>query len=56
MPFARQTRLKPCRGQKTTYDFFAYAGLHKPMVLYTDLVAHIDDVTVVSTIEGRDRV
>jgi len=37
----------------TTYDFFPYAGLHRPVVLYTvPVAAHIDDVTVVTTIEN----
>jgi beta-glucuronidase len=41
----------------TTYDFFPYAGLHRPVVLYSvPAAAHIDDVTVVTTIEGADGV
>jgi beta-glucuronidase len=41
----------------TTYDFFPYAGLHRPVVLYSvPPAAHIDDVTVVTTIEGKDGV
>jgi len=41
----------------TTYDFFPYAGLHRPVLLYS-VPAHpsIDDVTVKTTIEGRDGV
>ena len=36
----------------TTYDFFPYAGLHRPVVLYSvPIAAHIDDVTVVTTID-----
>ncbi|PSM45962.1 beta-glucuronidase [Chroococcidiopsis sp. CCALA 051] len=39
----------------TTYDFFPYAGLHRPVVLYSvPAQQHIDDITVVTTIEGRD--
>lgn len=38
----------------TTYDFFPYAGLHRPVVLYTVPVEHITDVTVVTTIDGQD--
>jgi beta-glucuronidase len=41
----------------TTYDFFPYAGLHRPVVLYAvPATAHIDDVTVVTTIDGSDGV
>lgn len=39
----------------TTYDFFPYAGLHRPVLLYSvPATAHIDDVTVVTTIDGTD--
>lgn len=41
---------------ETTYDFFPYAGLHRPVVLYSAPATHIDDVTVVTKIEGRDGV
>ena len=41
----------------TTYDFFPYAGLHRQVWLYTvPAAAHIDDVTVVTTIDGGDGV
>ncbi len=41
----------------TTYDFFPYAGLHRQVWLYSVLAeAHIDDVTVATTIEGGDGV
>lgn len=39
----------------TTYDFFPYAGLHRPVVLYSvPAQQHIDDITVVTTIDGKD--
>jgi beta-glucuronidase len=39
----------------TTYDFFPYAGLHRPVLLYSvPAEAHIDDITVVTTIDGKD--
>lgn len=41
---------------ETTYDFFPYAGLHRPVVLYSAPATHIDDVTVVTKIEGKDGV
>jgi beta-glucuronidase len=39
----------------TTYDFFPYAGLHRPVVLYSvPAAAHIDDITVATTLQGHD--
>lgn len=39
----------------TTYDFYPYAGLHRAVLLYSvPGEANIDDVSVVTTIEGRD--
>jgi len=38
----------------TTYDFFPYAGLHRPVLLYSAPQVHIDDVTVVTELEGPD--
>ena len=41
----------------TTYDFFPFAGLHRPVVLYIGARRpHIDDVTVVTEIDGADGV
>src|SRR3984893_3602433 len=41
----------------TTYDFFPYAGLHRPVLLCAvPAAAHIDDITVTTTIDGRDGV
>jgi beta-glucuronidase len=41
----------------TTYDFFPYAGLNRPVLLYAvQAAAHIEDVTVATRIEGRDGV
>jgi beta-glucuronidase len=36
----------------TTYDFFPYAGLHRPVVLFSVPLTHIEDVTVRTTLEG----
>lgn len=41
----------------TTYDFFPYAGLLRPVVLFSvPAAAHIDDITVITQIEGKDGV
>ena len=37
-----------------TYDFFPYAGLHRPVLLYSVPVTHIEDVTVLTTLDGAD--
>jgi beta-glucuronidase len=37
---------------RTTYDFFPFAGIHRPVVLYTVPQTHIEDVTVVTDIDG----
>jgi beta-glucuronidase len=39
---------------RTTYDFFPFAGLHRPVVLYSVPQTHIDDLTVVTDIDGSD--
>ena len=38
----------------TTYDFFPYAGLHRPVLLFSVPPTHIEDVTVRTTLEGAD--
>lgn len=40
----------------TTYDFFPFAGLHRPVVLYSVPQTYIEDLTVVTDIAGRDGV
>ncbi|XP_006148149.1 beta-glucuronidase isoform X1 [Tupaia chinensis] len=32
--------------QDTTFDFFNYAGLHRPVLLYTTPTTYIDDITI----------
>lgn len=38
----------------TTFDFFPYAGIHRPVGLYTVHRDFIRDITVVTRLEGRD--
>ncbi len=40
----------------TPYDFFPFAGLHRPVVLYSVPQTHIADVTVVTEIDGQNGV
>lgn len=32
--------------QETTFDFFNYAGIHRPVKLYTTPVVHLSDITI----------
>lgn len=41
---------------RTTYDFFPFAGLHRPVVLYSVPQSFVDDVTVTTAIDGADGV
>ncbi|MGC9334781.1 MAG: sugar-binding domain-containing protein, partial [Anaerolineae bacterium] len=36
----------------TTYDFYPFSGIHRPVVLYSVPQTYIEDVTVVTDIEG----
>jgi beta-glucuronidase len=40
--------------QRYFHDFFNYAGLHRPVWLYTTAHAHLTDVTVVTGLDGAD--
>ncbi|MEP7243383.1 MAG: beta-glucuronidase [Gammaproteobacteria bacterium] len=37
---------------QTAYDFFPYAGIHRPVLLFSTPAVHIHDVTVVTTVQG----
>lgn len=39
---------------KTTYDFYPFSGIHRPVVLYSVPQTFIEDVTVVTEINGAD--
>ncbi|MGI6367005.1 MAG: beta-glucuronidase [Anaerolineae bacterium] len=38
----------------TTYDFFPYAGLHRPVLLYSQPPVAIEDIAVSTELEGGD--
>lgn len=40
----------------TTFDFYPFAGLHRPVVLYSVPPTHIDDITVMTERNGTDGV
>ncbi len=39
---------------QTTYDFFPYTGIHRPVLLFATPDVHIQDITVRTTIAGRN--
>lgn len=39
--------------QNTRFDFFNYAGIHRPVLLYTTPAAYIDDITVTTDLKGN---
>jgi beta-glucuronidase len=39
---------------RTTYDFFPFAGLHRPVVLYSVPQVAVDDITVVTELDRAD--
>jgi beta-glucuronidase len=38
----------------TTYDFFPFAGIHRPVILYSVPQTYIEDVTVVTGVDGEN--
>jgi beta-glucuronidase len=42
------------RRQRSFHDFFNYAGIHRPVWLYTTPRSHITDVTVVTGLDGAN--
>jgi beta-glucuronidase len=39
---------------RTTYDFYPFAGIHRPVVLYTVPQTYVEDITVVTEISGTE--
>ena len=39
---------------RTTFDFFPFAGIHRPVVLYSVPHTYVEDITVRTTIDGAD--
>jgi beta-glucuronidase len=40
--------------QNLQFDFFNYAGLHRHVLLYATPVKYIDDITVVTGVDGSE--
>lgn len=46
--------MRPEQLPDTSYDFFPYAGIHRPVLLYATPTTAIDDVTVTTEIDGAN--
>lgn len=45
---------RPLSKPDTNFDFFPYCGIHRPVLLYATDPTHIEDITLITTIEGAD--
>ncbi|KAJ9592380.1 hypothetical protein L9F63_015948, partial [Diploptera punctata] len=56
VPQGQLTTLKTDDGTETvqsyTFDFFNYAGIHRPVLLYTTPSVYIDDISIVTDVNG----
>lgn len=41
---------------ETTFDFFNYAGIHRPVKLYTTPVVYLSDITITTNQSGQEGV
>lgn len=41
---------------ETTFDFFNYAGIHRPVKLYTTPVVYLSDITIATNKSGEEGV
>jgi beta-glucuronidase len=56
IPDPKEYRLHTIHYPQTTYDFFPYSGLHRPVLLCAVPATHVHEVTVVTTRSGDDGV
>ncbi len=52
IPEPKTSRMHTVHYPQTTYDFFPYSGLHRPVLLFTTPDTHIHDLTVATTLNG----
>ncbi|GIL41671.1 beta-glucuronidase [Roseiterribacter gracilis] len=52
IPDPKTSRMHTVHFPQTTYDFFPYAGLHRPVLLFTTPAIHVHDVTVATSLNG----
>ena len=53
VPDATRVSIHTAQYPQTTYDFFPFAGIHRPVLLFATPDVHVHDVTVRTTIAGR---
>lgn len=39
--------------QSYSFDFFNYAGIHRPVTLFTTPLSYIDDITILTDIQDN---
>lgn len=54
IPDPATSRMHTVHFPQTTYDFFPYSGLHRPVLLFTTPATHVHDVTVVTRLDGSN--
>ncbi len=52
IPDPKTARMYQVDYPQTTYDFFPYCGLHRPVVLFTTPDAHVQDISVTTGLSG----
>ena len=50
----KQTKVRP--QNYPNFDFFNYAGIHRPVKIYTTPKSYIKDITIVSSVNGEDAI
>ncbi len=50
----KQTKIRP--QNYPNFDFFNYAGIHRPVKIYTTSESYIKDITIVSSVNGEDAI
>jgi beta-glucuronidase len=54
VPDPAKYRLHTIHYPQTTYDFFPYSGLHRPVLLCSLPATHVHDVTIVTKLSGEN--
>src|SRR5262249_43734642 len=52
IPNPATSRMHTIHYPQTTYDFFPYSGLHRPVLLFSTPADHVRDLTVTTTRAG----
>jgi beta-glucuronidase len=52
-PDTSRVRMHTAHFPQTAYDFFPYAGIHRPVLLFSTPDLHLHDVTVTTSLDGK---